>query len=210
MSKSSSRALIRAICRRCPDKHISTARSRGIKSDIPIYIISRESALEIVDDHPVDLGLFDMQMRVVTGLDVIRHIKSELPAEVAVVPCILITASYTADLLREAEAAHASAVRPVGLPAARKRFGVLRVTRCDSTCYRSPPPRMQSVGRREVRSPEYSCPTDFTGQFPRFGRICPEPFPALTRVFAMSPVGPASRGIPGGIQISLDRSRLSV
>ncbi len=69
-----------------------------------------EEALEIVDDHPVDLGLFDMQMRVVTGLDVIRHIKSELPAEVAVVPCILITASYTADLLREAEAAHASAV----------------------------------------------------------------------------------------------------
>ena len=69
-----------------------------------------EEALEIVDDHPVDLGLFDMQMRVVTGLDVIRHIKSELPAEVAVVPCILITASYTADLVREAEAAHASAV----------------------------------------------------------------------------------------------------
>ena len=51
MSKSLRRTLIRAICRRCPDKHISTARSRGIKSDIPIYIISRESALEIVDDH---------------------------------------------------------------------------------------------------------------------------------------------------------------
>jgi CheY-like chemotaxis protein len=69
-----------------------------------------EAALEIIDEHPVDLALFDMQMRVVTGLDVIRHIKSELPASVAVFPCILITASYTADLVREAEAAHASAV----------------------------------------------------------------------------------------------------
>jgi CheY-like chemotaxis protein len=69
-----------------------------------------EEALEIVDDHPVDLGLFDYQMRVVTGLDVIRHIKTELQAELSVVPCILITASYSPDLVRQAEAAHASAI----------------------------------------------------------------------------------------------------
>jgi CheY-like chemotaxis protein len=55
-----------------------------------------EEAIEITESEPVDIALLDMHMRVLTGLDTIRILRS-MKIEA---PCILITADAT-DELRE-------------------------------------------------------------------------------------------------------------
>lgn len=58
-----------------------------------------EEALELLGGHRFHLALFDMHMRELTGLDVIRHLRSTL----ITLPCILITASLTDEIQKEAE-----------------------------------------------------------------------------------------------------------
>ncbi len=60
-----------------------------------------EEAVELAARREFDVGLFDMQMRILSGLDTIRRIKAELES----MPCILITASYSPELVQEAREA---------------------------------------------------------------------------------------------------------
>lgn len=65
-----------------------------------------EQAIEVVEHDPIDLVLFDMHMRELTGLEALVLVK-QLRAEL---PCILITADFTEALKRQALAAQAHAV----------------------------------------------------------------------------------------------------
>lgn len=67
---------------------------------------SGEEAVEIVGDRPVDIALLDMNMRVLSGLETLRILKSLN----AVAPCILITADASDDLRRDATEADAYSV----------------------------------------------------------------------------------------------------
>ena len=66
---------------------------------------SGEEAIEITESEPVDLVLLDMHMRILTGLDTIRILRSMN----IVAPCILITADAT-DALRESASKQDAAV----------------------------------------------------------------------------------------------------
>jgi CheY-like chemotaxis protein len=67
---------------------------------------SGEEAVEIVRTRSIDLVLLDMNMRALSGLDTLRVVKSLRSA----LPCIMITASLTDELRRNAEKADAFAV----------------------------------------------------------------------------------------------------
>jgi len=67
---------------------------------------SGEEAIEIIEEQPVDIALLDMNMRVLTGLETLRIIKSVN----MLAPCILITADATAELRRDASQADAYSV----------------------------------------------------------------------------------------------------
>lgn len=73
---------------------------------------SGEEAVAVVEREPVHLALFDMHMQALTGLDTLRIVH----AECGVIPCILMTADWTADLEAAAEQAQAYCVlrKPVG------------------------------------------------------------------------------------------------
>lgn len=71
-----------------------------------IIVGSGEEALWTIERQPVHLGLFDMHMQELTGLETLQIVKAELET----VPFILMTADWTAELAREAEAAHAYCV----------------------------------------------------------------------------------------------------
>jgi CheY-like chemotaxis protein len=67
---------------------------------------SGEEALDIIRDEPVDLALLDMYMTKLTGLEtlqLVRQINNLLP-------CILVTADATEELMREALRARAYSV----------------------------------------------------------------------------------------------------
>ena len=65
-----------------------------------------EEAIEIVRTRSVDLVLLDMHMQALSGLDTLRLVKSLR----ATLPCIMITASFTDELRRNAVEAEAFAV----------------------------------------------------------------------------------------------------
>ena len=65
-----------------------------------------EEAVEIVEALRVDVALLDMHMRILTGLETLRILKSIN----ATAPCILITAEATEELRRDATAADAYSV----------------------------------------------------------------------------------------------------
>lgn len=67
---------------------------------------SGEQAVEVVTREQVHLALFDMHMKQLTGLDVLKQMRSRQIAA----PCILITADYTEDLRNRAEQAEAFSV----------------------------------------------------------------------------------------------------
>ena len=69
---------------------------------------SGEEALEIIHVEPVHLVLLDMHMPRMTGLETIRLVRQEN----AVLPCILVTADATEELIRQALLAHAYSVIP--------------------------------------------------------------------------------------------------
>ena len=67
---------------------------------------SGEEAIRIAESCPVHVALLDMHMRVLTGLDTLRVLKSINAAA----PCILITADATDELRRDAHQAEAFSV----------------------------------------------------------------------------------------------------
>src|SRR5690349_485617 len=69
---------------------------------------SGEEALEIIHVEPVHLVLLDMHMPRMTGLETIRLVRQENAA----LPCILVTADATEELIRQALLAHAYSVIP--------------------------------------------------------------------------------------------------
>ncbi len=69
---------------------------------------SGEEAIEIVEFQPVDIALLDMHMHQLTGLETLRLIKEVNESA----PCILITASFSDELVRDAEEADAFSVLP--------------------------------------------------------------------------------------------------
>lgn len=73
---------------------------------------SGEEAVEAIEQEPVHLVLLDMHMRELTGLETIQIVKAEL----VLVPCILMTADWTQELVREAEAAQAYCVLKKPVP----------------------------------------------------------------------------------------------
>ena len=67
---------------------------------------SGEEAIEIVEFHPVDIALLDMHMKVMTGLETLRVLRSIN----SIAPCILITADASEELRRNAAEADAYSV----------------------------------------------------------------------------------------------------
>ena len=69
---------------------------------------SGEEAIEIVEHEPVHVVLLDMYMPTLTGLETIRLVRQQHVG----LPCILVTADATEDLIRQALLAHAYSVIP--------------------------------------------------------------------------------------------------
>ncbi len=69
---------------------------------------SGEEALDIVRDEPVHLALLDMHMPRLTGLETMQLVHQIN----AVLPCILVTADATEDLMRQAFSVRAYSVIP--------------------------------------------------------------------------------------------------
>ena len=76
----------------------------------PYFVIvvaeSGEEAIEKAESTQVDIALLDMHMRILTGLDTLRVLKSLN----VTAPCILITADATEALRKDAEEAEAYSV----------------------------------------------------------------------------------------------------
>jgi CheY-like chemotaxis protein len=69
---------------------------------------SGEEALEIIQEAPVHLALFDMHMDRLTGLETVQLVHQFND----VLPCILVTADATDDLIRQAFSVRAYSVIP--------------------------------------------------------------------------------------------------
>lgn len=63
-----------------------------------IAVRSGEEAISVVESTTVDLALFDMHMHLLTGLDVIRWLRSQHLE----LPCILMSADVTTELETQA------------------------------------------------------------------------------------------------------------
>jgi CheY-like chemotaxis protein len=73
-----------------------------------VLAASGEEALDILQDQPVHLALFDMHLPTLTGLETLELARQWN----AVLPCILVTADASEQLLRRAFQAHAYSVIP--------------------------------------------------------------------------------------------------
>lgn len=69
---------------------------------------SGEEALEIIQEAPVHLALFDMHMNRLTGVETVQLARQYN----SVLPCILVTADATEDLMRQAFQVRAYSVIP--------------------------------------------------------------------------------------------------
>lgn len=67
-----------------------------------------EEALEIVRDEPVHLVLLDLHMPTLTGLETLQLVRQIN----ALLPCILVTADASAQVMRQAQQARAYSVIP--------------------------------------------------------------------------------------------------
>lgn len=77
---------------------------------------SGEEAIAIAQERSIDLALLDMHMRLMTGLEALRIMKQIR----ALLPCIILTADATDELVRDAEAA--SAFRVLKKPVRRQEL----------------------------------------------------------------------------------------
>jgi CheY-like chemotaxis protein len=80
----------------------------------PLLASSGEEALEIIQQAPVHLALFDMHMSRLSGLETMQLAHQFN----SVLPCILVTADATEDLMRQAFSVRAYSVipKPVSRP----------------------------------------------------------------------------------------------
>jgi len=78
---------------------------RGFRT---VLASSGEEALDIVREEPVHIALLDMHMPRMTGLETVQLVHQIN----SVLPCILITANATDDLMREAFSVRAYSVLP--------------------------------------------------------------------------------------------------
>lgn len=101
---------------------------------------SGEEALEVIEQEPIHIALFDMHMRLLTGLDTLRIVKTTFRIAI---PCILITADVTDQLRRDATAIEAWSVlqKPV-----RKTELVTTVSAAIQTVYNDPEARLLLSG----------------------------------------------------------------
>lgn len=74
----------------------------------PIMASSGEEALEIIQDEPIHIALFDVQMPRLTGLEAVQLVHQIN----ALLPCILVTANATAEVIRQAFQVRAYSVIP--------------------------------------------------------------------------------------------------
>ena len=75
---------------------------------VALLASSGEEALEIIQGAPVHLALFDMHMNRLTGLETVQLVHQFN----SVLPCILVTADATDDLIRQAFSVRAYSVIP--------------------------------------------------------------------------------------------------
>ena len=75
---------------------------------VALLASSGEEALEIIQGAPVHLALFDMHMNRLTGLETVQLVHQFN----SVLPCILVTADATDDLMRQAFNVRAYSVIP--------------------------------------------------------------------------------------------------
>ena len=75
---------------------------------VALLASSGEEALEIIQGVPVHLALFDMHMNRLTGLETVQLARQFN----SVLPCILVTADATEDLMRQAFHVRAYSVIP--------------------------------------------------------------------------------------------------
>jgi uncharacterized protein YraI len=91
-------------------------REAATQVEVPVAIEaeSGEEAVELCERVQVDIALLDMHMRLLTGLQTLRILKSIN----ALAPCILITADATERACRQAREAGASGVllKPIDMP----------------------------------------------------------------------------------------------
>ncbi len=87
----------------CRDALRSIVEPEGYRT---LLAASGEEAVEIVREEPVHLALLDMHMPTLTGLETLQLMRQIN----AVLPCILVTADATANLMQQALNAHAYSV----------------------------------------------------------------------------------------------------
>lgn len=87
----------------CRDALRSIVEPEGFRT---VEASSGEEALDIIRDEPVDLALLDMHMPKLTGLETLLLVRQIN----ALLPCILVTADATEELMREALRAKAYSV----------------------------------------------------------------------------------------------------
>jgi CheY-like chemotaxis protein len=73
-----------------------------------LLVSSGEEALEIIQEEPIHLALFDVQMPRMTGLETVQLVHQIN----ALLPCILVTANATHEIIRQAFQVRAYSVIP--------------------------------------------------------------------------------------------------
>ncbi len=82
----------------------------------PLAVESGAEAIEIIEQGPVDLALFDMHMPDVTGLEAIQRIRQVRED----LPCLLMTARYSDQLVHQASEVNVETV--LKKPISRRRL----------------------------------------------------------------------------------------
>jgi CheY-like chemotaxis protein len=96
---------------------------------------SGEEALDIIQEEPIHLALFDVQMPRLTGLEAI-----ELVHKInALLPCILVTANATQEVIRQAFQVRAYSVIPKPVSKHLLLFTMLRAIRAYEKMLRTEP-----------------------------------------------------------------------
>lgn len=93
---------------------------------------SGEEALDIVREAPIHLALLDMHMPALTGLETLQILRQMH----AMLPCILVTADASAELIRRAQQAQVYSVIPKPVSMHVVRYTVIRAL---MRVYGSPP-----------------------------------------------------------------------
>lgn len=83
---------------------------------------SGEEAVDIVQEEPIHLALFDLQMPRMTGLETVQVVHQIN----ALLPCILVTANATQDVIRQAFQVRAYSVIPKPVSKSILLFTMLR------------------------------------------------------------------------------------